>query len=111
MQDSNKQMNTNPTYGGIRCPRCGSSNLEFVTEYHKCIWLRIVVTILVVLLGVFVVRYLTASISGRNGADDMRAILIIAVFYILFQLSVWLTESKTHVQGICRDCGNIWLLN
>lgn len=104
-------MNNNQVYGPVKCPHCGSTHIEFVTEYHKCIWLRLLVAILVVIMSIFLVRYLIAEIGGADSSDEMQRLVIFAVLYVLFQLAVWITESKTHIQGICRDCGNIWLLN
>ncbi len=107
-----KDISENPLEGRpVICPKCGSVHIEFVTEYHKCIWLRLLVSILVILMGYFLLNYITSAINGANGYDYLRGLIIVAIFYIIFQLSVWLTESKTHVQGVCRDCGNIWLLN
>lgn len=36
-----EKMKTNPQYKAIVCPNCGSKQIEFVTEYHKCIIARI----------------------------------------------------------------------
>ena len=36
-----EEMKTNPQYKAIVCPNCGSKQIEFVTEYHKCIIARI----------------------------------------------------------------------
>ncbi|MBQ7923816.1 MAG: hypothetical protein IJ329_00765 [Clostridia bacterium] len=40
-QEQTSQSN-NPTFTPISCPNCKSKNIKFITEYHKCISLRIV---------------------------------------------------------------------
>lgn len=112
MKDINDSMNKSPIYEAVKCPRCGSTHIEFITEYHKHIWLRLLVLILGAVCIIFAIRYSISFIRFENGNfDDLRVVIIVGVFYIIFQLAIWIGESKTHVQGICRDCGNIWLLN
>ena len=95
----------------VRCPRCGSLHIEFVTEYHKCVWLRLIASALIILIGIFAISYLADTILGIEEKGDMILLIFTTMSYLLIQVAVYYTESKTHVQGICRDCGNIWLLN
>lgn len=95
----------------VRCPRCGSLHIEFVTEYHKCVWLRLIASALIVLIGIFAISYLADTILGIEDKGDMILLIFTTMSYLLIQVAVYYTESKTHVQGVCRDCGNIWLLN
>ena len=48
----------------VRCPRCGSLHIEFVTEYHKCVWLRLIASALIILIGIFAISYLANTILG-----------------------------------------------
>ncbi len=39
------------------------------------------------------------------------ALVVLAIALGIFKLARHYVESKTHVQAICRTCGNLWLLN
>ena len=95
--------------GPIACPRCGSRELAFVAEYHKALFLRTVEWCLVVLLfyiGISNIQYLFTDTE-----EFFRGFLSLFIAYALIHLAVFLIESKTHVQAICKDCSNLWLLN
>lgn len=106
-----EEINTNPEYKPITCPRCGSRSIEFVTEYHKYIWLRLLSLILGSVCAFFALKYIFGIFFNAANNYDIAYSITVGVFYFTFQLLVWLGESKTHVQGVCRDCGNIWLLD
>lgn len=104
-------MNTNPRYMAIICPKCGSKEIAFVTEYHKCLGARISLAITatlfpllcifaIVLLGFYEARGIIALLGFLFGTGIITSIICIIVI-----------ESRTHVQAICRNCGNLWLLN
>lgn len=119
----------------ITCPKCGNKELAFITEYHKCIWMRIINTILAPFIALFVAltafKVLTfdaakyiASMTGpvptnftpnawfHSGAltPCIIAVLMIIAFIVL-QIFIFIKESKTHACAICSACGNIWNLN
>ena len=107
-----EEMTTNPGYTQLTCPRCGSLKLEFVTEYHKCILARIFATLL--LIGTCISAWtvlLNHLLNTDDGGISTFFIIISITAYFLIQCYIFFTESKTHVQGVCRNCGNIWLLN
>ncbi len=109
-----EEMKTNPQYKAIVCPNCGSKQIEFVTEYHKCIIARILSSLFLVICVISAVYVIKNSLivvdDPGSGASTLWLILsLFAVFatqcYIIYN------ESKTHIQAVCRDCGNIWFLN
>ena len=94
----------------ITCPRCGSRSLAFVTEYHKEIFLKIaqmICTVLLIVIAVSDIDYLFSEHPERLVEETIPLIIFIG----LFSIARHLIESKTHVQAICKDCGNLWLLN
>lgn len=105
-------LKTNPNYkNGIKCPNCGSINISFVTEAHKCIVLKIINTLVAV---VFIITCFTKLTDIINGTLQSSAITVLSIFgsaFVIINIIIYFFESKTHVQAICRDCGNLWLLN
>ena len=101
----------NSTYGQIRCPHCGSSYIEFVTEYHKCVAMRVLCIIFAVIFVFVFVSHLFSMPTGENREVSISLMCISGFFFAAFMIAIWIKESKTHVQGVCRDCGHIWLLN
>lgn len=103
----------------IRCKHCKSTNLEFLPEYHKCIWLRFFRNILVIVLAIFLLPGLAAIFAGLfTGQEfDWQIIIKLAtpllayiIIAVILSLIIFFKESKTHVQAVCRDCGKIWIL-
>lgn len=111
MENLNNPMNNNQVYEPVKCPHCGSTRIEFLTEYHRCIGLRVICIICAALFVFFFVGHLFSMPTGENREFSIAAMCIAGFFVVAFLIAVWITESKTHIQGICRDCGNIWLLN
>ena len=107
----NSTTNTVPNQIALRCPHCGSTHIEFVTEYHKCIWLRLICSALLTITAILFLSYLASTIIGKDTDGELLLIIFIGISYLLVQAAVFYTESKTHVQGVCRACGHIWLLN
>ena len=142
-------MSNNPIF----CPNRRSLNVEFVTEYHHAIGLRILKKLLII--GMFVAGFLfainllpslfpdtdksntnqtknifvleedapssafpqpTASISQESNTPSKESLyffilIVLLIGNFILDIIIYVTESKTHVQAICRDCGEIWLLN
>ena len=98
----------------ITCPRCGSRELAFVTEYHKATCSRIFSTILFIIFCAFGIFIIPEFLSEPFTFNDPEAVFVFvsaglgALTLKIIQHSI---ESKTHVQAICRDCGRLWLLN
>ncbi len=121
----------------ITCPRCGSTSVEFITEYHKCIWLKFFRNLCLITAIALFVLFLVLSLDNmkfdfativravgdattdirkvydRDGSVDIFLYISAALVVVSFamQTVVYFAERRTHVQGICRDCGNIWRLN
>lgn len=98
---------SNHVHKAITCPHCGSHNISFVTEYHKCIGARIAVVILSLVAILF--QFINVSENPAAFKTVMTALIGLAIVVIL--IAIFINESKTHVQSICRDCGHLWLLN
>lgn len=96
----------------ICCPQCGSRNLAFVGEYHKCLGLRIASYIILGFLAVLCYGHLWDFVRGV-GSDTMHTFFTacFAIAFIVLQIIILVNESKTHAKAICRDCGQIWLLD
>lgn len=106
-QEQPKSENAPHPYQPIVCPICGSVSLAFVTNAHKAIAAKI--GALVSLF--FFVYFSFIAITNSNQNEDFGKAVIAFVVYAVFQIYIFITESTTHVQAICRDCGHIWLLN
>lgn len=91
----------------ITCPRCKSRELAFVTEYHKAIGTRLCFFFFLA-LSLFCLL-LSFQEKGAEGAITFT--VAFGLFAIAMYICVLMEESKTHVQGICKNCGNLWLLN
>lgn len=115
-QEANQQelIPLKPKIQSIKCPNCGSVELAFVTEYHRAIGTKIISSILFLIATGTLLSVLISLITKTKTEADGVFIAIIFICYIMAlfcRCIAYITESKTHVQAICRDCGNIWLLN
>ena len=102
----------NPEYKPITCPHCGGKNIALITEYHKCVFPKILATLF--LIGAFISAWsilLNQFSDSNNDGKNILFLLMSIAGYFVVQCYIFYTESKTHVQGICRDCGKIWLIN
>lgn len=102
----------------ITCPRCGSVRLSFVSEHHKEFGFKIVALLFITiatccLMFQLLPDLLAKVISAEKTltAGTFAPTVVFAVAALVCQIIVIIRESSTHVQGICRDCGCIWLLN
>ena len=97
----------------ITCPVCGSRELAFVSEVEKSFIAKALCTpcliIAVLFLGKIIIS--TAIPSIEVSESDIGLFLIAAVLYIGLNFFVYVTERKSHVCAICKDCGYIWTLN
>lgn len=103
-----KQENVTTQIKPIICPICGNYELSFVTDYHKSIWLKLVNNIILILLFITIIINFSKIISGEI---DLTIIILLVSIYTLLNIVIYLTESKTHVKAICRQCGHIWLID
>lgn len=101
----------------IVCPECGSRELAYIPEYHKCIGTRILLflnKIVIIVTGFMYLLFIIDDIfSLPNTSVDFEwvyALVISAFTYLLFYVHIIETESRTHVKIICKDCGHTWLL-
>ena len=107
-------------YKPITCPRCGSRELAFVTEYHKSLFWRFVSILciipFIICLGAIVAVIDKYGLRGINNASEVISpIIIVSIVFLSIRLIckfVYLfVESRTHVQSVCKDCGKLFLLN
>lgn len=94
----------------IKCPHCGSLKLEFVSEIHKCAILRFFAGVVLLIIA-FLTMDTLVSIFLNPEKVNVMAWMFFVVIYAILKMIIGAKESKSHVQGICRDCGTIWLLN
>ena len=94
----------------IRCRHCGSTNLAFVSDQHKCLSARFVAKLAIIVAVVLFIFDLSTLFSS-NGINDSSYItyIICAIVYVICQIGITIAESKTHIRVICRDCGYIWI--
>lgn len=87
----------------IVCPHCKSKELAFVSEAHKAIVARIF-ELIVIFLSAIIILYVAKDL-------DSAVVLLITFAMLILSLRIYIfyTESKTHVQCICKECGNLWL--
>ena len=129
---------TQPPAKPITCPRCGSKEIAFVSEYHKAWGLRIIKFILIAIIIGLLISMLPnllekistqaesygvidniqsgsgtpSNIEKTNPINNKIAFLIISALGLFcVETTIQRTESKTHIQCICKDCGNHWLHN
>lgn len=102
-----------PQIQPITCPRCGSRELAFVTEYHKTTYARLVCNIFLAIIAIVFLTVDLPNLFSNTDSGEISLITYIAcgMFILFIKIYIYLIESKTHVQSICKDCGNIWLLN
>lgn len=101
----------NPNYKPIVCPRCGSRNIAFVTEYHKAIAAKVFLILFVAALIINYGDMLIRGITFQNADASLLIEFLLGAFALALTIYIFVEESKTHVQGICRNCGVLWLLN
>ena len=101
-----------PVRRNLRCPHCGGDDLAFVTEYHKAYGWRFLEWLCVFAL-VYVLLINLADFQNLQERLDPLLISLFAlgILWFIFHAIRSYVESKTHIQAICRTCGNYWLLN
>lgn len=117
----------------IRCKHCGSTYVEFVSEYHRCLGARILRGIARIFMWYHAVSAFLfwqllkpANVIGQifthlsekdienaatNAARSGLYALLIGALVLVLDLIILLKESKTHVKLICRDCGEIYRID
>ena len=105
-----------PQIQPITCPRCGSRELAFVTEYHKALFAK---ALSVVLILCIVFTFLFQDFenifyiidNSKKNSPNILPYIIYIIFLAFIKIFEYITESRTHIQVICKDCGNQWLFN
>lgn len=100
----------------ITCPRCGSRELAFVTEYHKAtccrIFSMIIAALFTFLSALLIYQFLEDPLNLPSDIMTFGAIdTLLGCGLLILKIFQYFIESQTHVQAICRDCGRLWLLN
>ena len=101
----------NGKYGQITCPRCGSTHIAFVTEYHKANLAKLFLVILLSVMAILISVAAANKFADGTGAGCTIVAAILGVISLGLLFHIFFEESKTHVQAICRNCGKLWLLN
>lgn len=94
----------------IVCPRCKNKDITIITEYHKSLFCRIIKAICLIALVTLAIYYFF-EMRDKNKQLPIPIIIILAVAYVTAECVQQYMESKTHIQCICKDCGNYWLHN
>lgn len=96
----------------ICCPVCGCRELAFVAEYRREIGLRIardiaLLGVLAMLIKDFVDIFQMKASSWGDGWF-VAGIITLGLLALYLHIRILITESQSHVQAICRDCGFSW---
>lgn len=92
----------------IICPRCKSKEINTITEYHKSLLCRTIKTILLIIITWIVFSNIKNILAGEISNIAYLFFVLIPAFF-LTEIAQQIIESKTHIQCICKDCGNHWL--
>ena len=98
----------------ITCPKCGGACLSFVTEYHQANLMRFIHSIIKVFFFIYLFMFINENLMrlvGTGEKPNPSPVIVLFVLTEFAKLIVNYIESKTHPQAICRDCGNVWLLD
>jgi len=104
-------MNTNTNYKPITCPICGSKEIAFIPEFHKCILLRIIRTVLIIALITISIFYLPHIFANKTNQTLIIIEIVVLLVFLGIDALIKINEEKSHIKGICRNCGNIWLID
>ena len=108
--DKKPQRKVDPKrYNPIHCHLCGSENIEFVAEYHKAVFLRILASVSILLAVIFSIDIISDIFHLKEHLNT-APIIISLVAYVILKSIIYFVENRTHIKAICRDCGNIWVL-
>ena len=93
------------------CPKCLSTKIEFLTESHKAIIERIIYSILNGVIYLIALLAIIETIKYAKISNAIVGIVFLMIIQFFIKVSIIRQESKTHIQIICRNCGNYWLHN
>ena len=96
----------------VHCPRCKSRNVKFLTEYHKCLWLRFFSGLFLIAAVTLCFLGIAASLSTKKSSGtpaEYEFGALCAVASLVFYTIRLYRESKTHIQCVCPDCGAVWI--
>lgn len=97
-----------PIRRNLRCPHCHFDDLAFVTEYHKAYVWRFFESLCIPICIFIAIMHLSGQMVQSTAIPGM---IFFAILWFIFHSIRCYVESKTHVQAICRVCGELWLLN
>ena len=87
----------------IVCPICGNEEIAFVSENHKCIGARIFQLALIITALIIATHY------NWKLKSTGYITLVFSIPILIIQAYIYCTESRSHVQCICKDYGYVWL--
>lgn len=108
-KEKKPKMKELPQRAPIVCSVCGSKEIAIIAEIHKCIFARIVAGLL--LTVAIVIAFIGFKNTLTGGRINLILVIIFAALSFVVYISVWIQESRSHSKAICRDCGNIWMID
>ncbi|MBQ7373043.1 MAG: hypothetical protein IJW64_00535 [Clostridia bacterium] len=93
----------------IQCENCSSKNIAIISEFHKEWGLRILNSFIKGIL--FIISFLTIydAIENKKLGPGIVVIAILGLLIFMINAYIVASESKSHVQIVCKDCGHVWL--
>lgn len=96
----------------ICCPVCGCRELAFVSEYHREIGLHLARDLaLLGILGMLIKDFIDIlQTKASNWGDGwfIAGFVLLALLALFLHIKILISESRSHIQAICRDCGFTW---
>ena len=93
----------------IKCKNCSSKNIAIISEFHKEWGLRILNTFFKNLLFFISAFTIWNTIKNKQLSTGILAIIVLALVIFIINTYIIISESKSHVQIVCKDCGHVWL--
>ncbi len=93
------------------CPKCGKQEIVFLTEHHKCLAARIFQSAIFVAFSIIFIVFIQDLFTTQSEQNLSFYLMGLIVAFSICQIAKHVIENQTHIQCVCRNCGNIWLLN
>ncbi len=91
------------------CPKCGSTQIKFNKNSHKIIILAKIILVICVCISIVLVSYgSTRSVLDTSAGIFMGIGASFAAIAVGIAIFIFIKDSKSTTQAICKDCGEIW---
>ncbi len=94
----------------IICPICGNTELSFVTEKNKNILIISLKTISIIVLFITCLVNFNQIINNNINSGTIIAITL-SLFLFLICAIISTFFEHNNIKAICKNCGNIWLID